>query len=119
MKAAGALSEGEMNELLKTTPPAGSSKEVYKKWIGARVKLIQSVAGQESIRKAFYLKERSLLPSKKKFTLDVNGKKITVNKGDDPNNIISKIGKDIHKFAPMELPAESAPSWRDAYKGAK
>ena len=99
-KAAGSLSEGEMQELLKAVPPKGSKAGVYKKWLEARVKLIKSVSAREEIKKQFALKNRSELPANEKFTIDVGGKKITVNKGEDANKVISKIGTNVHKYAP-------------------
>jgi hypothetical protein len=95
------LSEGEMKELQKAVPQEGATAGVYKKWLGARIKLIQSVSAREEIKKQFILQNRSEMPTNKQFTMDIGGKKIVVNKGEDANKVISKIGTNVYKHAPV------------------
>jgi hypothetical protein len=99
-KAAGALSEGEMKELLKAVPPKGSTAPVYEKWLNARIKLVKAVTAREEIKKQYALNNKSELPATKKFTIDIGGKKIVVNKGEDANRIIAKLGTKVDKYAP-------------------
>ena len=119
-KAAGALSEGEMFELQKAVPKEGSSAAVYKKWLGARIKLIKSVSAREEIKKQFLLQNGSQYPSNKKFTIEIGGNKVIVNKKEDANAVVSKLGTNVYKYAPefggsvaLEEEAENPPEDKD------
>jgi hypothetical protein len=100
MKASGALSEGEMNELLKTTPPDGADIGVYKKWIGARIAVVQSARAKDEIRRKFIIKNGTDLPSDRNGVINVNGKKIAFKKGETAEDIVSKLGKKVRNYAP-------------------
>jgi hypothetical protein len=100
LKQAGAMSDPEFNQYISTVPTANDSEKIVGPWINNVINNNKKAFAALTISNKFLEANGTAKSAKEKFVIDIDGKKITVNKGNSVQTILRKVGQNLADFAP-------------------
>tara|TARA_R110000851_G_scaffold213395_3_gene366006 strand:+ start:113 stop:1459 length:1347 start_codon:yes stop_codon:yes gene_type:complete len=100
LKQAGAMSDPEFNQYISTVPTANDSEQIVGPWINNVMKNNKKAFAALTISNKFLEANGTAKSAKEKFVIDIDGKKITVNKGNNIQTVLRKIGQKLSDYTP-------------------
>ena len=100
LKQAGAMSDPEFNQYISTVPTANDSEKIVGPWINNVMKNNKKAFAALTISNKFLEANGTAKSAKEKFVIDIDGKKITVNKGNNIQTVLRKIGQKLSDYTP-------------------